>query len=322
MTRLEQARIIQIHPGLRCNLACSHCYSSSGPGERTRLDVPVLNQFLRDAADEGYDTLAISGGEPLLYTDLPQVIATAHDAGLRVTLTTNGMPLIPRRVAWLTGIDLVAVSLDGPPAAHNASRGSASAFSAMKRGVARLRDAGIPFGFLFMLTQHNVCDLEWVAEFAVAEGAGLLQVHPLELAGRGADRLDEPDSLEVKWALAEVLRMQARFGRRLALHLDAVATSCVGWMDVSSRSLHGPLSDVVEPLVLEADGTVVPMEHGFPRTFALGNVHDGRLPELAAAWREHRGADWLAIHGRVAENCAAANTTLVNWPYQLAAAAV
>jgi hypothetical protein len=39
------------------------------------------------------------------------------------------------------------------------------------RAAARLARRGIPFGFIFTLTFHNVHELDWVAQFAVEQGA-------------------------------------------------------------------------------------------------------------------------------------------------------
>src|ERR1039457_6235914 len=60
-------RILQIHPTLRCNLQCEHCYSSSGPWSREELDLDVVNNVVSDAARMGYGVLSVSGGEPFLY---------------------------------------------------------------------------------------------------------------------------------------------------------------------------------------------------------------------------------------------------------------
>ena len=38
-------------------------------------------------------------------------------------------------------------------------------------------------------------------------------------------------------------------------------------------------------MVIETDGTVVPLQYGFARSFALGNPRETTLAGLAAAWR-------------------------------------
>jgi Fe-coproporphyrin III synthase len=86
-------RVIQIHPTLRCNLFCAHCYSSSGPASHTELDREIVLGLVKDAAQLGYNVVGISGGEPLLYRPLPDVLGEARRQGLATTVTTNGMML-------------------------------------------------------------------------------------------------------------------------------------------------------------------------------------------------------------------------------------
>lgn len=53
--------ILQIHPSLRCNLSCVHCYSSSGPMARTELDAATVCEVVSDAAAMGYQVVSVSG---------------------------------------------------------------------------------------------------------------------------------------------------------------------------------------------------------------------------------------------------------------------
>ena len=45
----DDYRVLQIHPTLRCNLKCPHCYSSSSPEEAGELSLDLLRQTLSDA---------------------------------------------------------------------------------------------------------------------------------------------------------------------------------------------------------------------------------------------------------------------------------
>ena len=56
---------VQIHPTLRCNLLCMHCYSNSGPHARAELPVAAVCQTIVDASALGYEVVSWSGGEPL-----------------------------------------------------------------------------------------------------------------------------------------------------------------------------------------------------------------------------------------------------------------
>ena len=300
----ERVRVFQLHPTRRCNLRCRHCYSLSGPDVRDALELDVVCDVLSDAAAEGYTVAGFSGGEPTMYRPLAHALAHAKASGLTTTVTSNGMLLTRRRLEELAGlVDVLAISLDGTPESHDRMRASDIAFERMASRLPDVRESGIPFGFIFTLTQRNVHELEWVAEFALEQGARLLQIHPLEIAGRAREELpgEHPDGIERTFAHLEATRIQEAVGGRMLVHLDVVDTrllagapdrvfACDAWSDPEA-----PLSEVVSPLVLETDGTLVPIEHGFPRAFALGNVHRTRLRELARRWQRERLADFRRV---------------------------
>jgi len=72
------APILQVHPTRRCNLACAHCYTTSGPHEAGQLPLALLCAAVDDAVTLGYGQLAVSGGEPLLYEALPALLQHAR----------------------------------------------------------------------------------------------------------------------------------------------------------------------------------------------------------------------------------------------------
>ncbi|HET7486324.1 MAG TPA: radical SAM protein [Acidimicrobiales bacterium] len=282
--------ILQLHPTRRCNLRCLHCYSQSGPDVSESQDVGLLTQAVEDAAALGYDVAGVSGGEPLLYRPLPALLRAARAAGMRTTVTTNGMVLTERKLEELAGlVDVLAISLDGTPASHVEMRGDANAFSHMERWLPAVRASGVAFGFITTLTMHNAHELAWVADFAREQGASLLQIHPLELEGNAVERLPSsvPDATELAFAFVESLRLRGESD--LAVQLDVVRRGALqraperflaGDEDLPSR-LGGWLS----PLVIETSGRVVPLTYGLDPRFALGVLTAERsLASLAQAW--------------------------------------
>jgi MoaA/NifB/PqqE/SkfB family radical SAM enzyme len=317
-------RVLQVHPTRRCNLSCLHCYSSSGPQERDEIPVPLLLDALHDASEEGYNVAGFSGGEPILYRPLRQALEQARSCGMFTTVTSNGMLLDERRLEMLSGaVDLLAISLDGFPESHNRLRGSSRAFETMESRLEGVRRSGVPFGFIFTLTQHNVHELEWVADFAVRQEARLLQIHPLEEVGRAARKLagSRPDDVESAFAFLEVARIQERMGERLRIQLDLTDRELLraepgrAFADeISPDAATQPLSRLVSPLVLESDGTVVPIQHGFDRRYALGNIHEAPLCRIAAEWKRARMPEFHTLCRRVFEGLTApADLPFVNW---------
>ncbi len=298
------SRIVQVHPTRLCNLRCRHCYSESGPKERGELSPTLLRGALEDAVAEGYNVVSLSGGEPLLYSGLREVLEAAGALGLVRTLTTNGTLLDESRVAALSElVDLLAVSIDGAPERHDRMRNDPTAFQRLRRGVARLREARVPFGMIFTLTRETLPDLAWVARFASDEGATLLQIHPLESAGRAAAELagEEPDDAcaALAWVVAE--RLRHVHGAALPIKIDLVDTDVLrrsrGRLEQMDAAdvLHGPISELASPLVVEADGTVVPLQYGFPRRFALGSLTRAPLASLFADWRSRGVASFRSF---------------------------
>ncbi len=315
-------RALQVHVTRRCNLRCLHCYSSSGPEARGELPAGMLRGAIDDAAALGYGVLAVSGGEPLLYRPLAEILGHARRRGMATAITTNGMLLDRRRLEPLRGVvSFVAVSLDGAPDEHDRMRARPGAFAAMAERMGELRASGIPFGFLFTLTRASARHLDWAADFAAANGAAALQIHPLSEVGRAArhggaaapPELAAPDVALAVQAARGAAAARDRHAGRLRVVVDYMP-----WLRVPAGERMGEgasLADLVSPLVIEADGTVVPLAHGFARGHAIGNLGAGGLSALAERWIASGGAErFRALVRSVAEAAAApAAPPLLSW---------
>jgi MoaA/NifB/PqqE/SkfB family radical SAM enzyme len=313
--------IIQIHPTRRCNLRCLHCYSRSGPEERDVLAADTLTECLDDAWQQGYRTASFSGGEPTLYPQLRALLEHAKHLGMRTTVTSNGMLLSGSRLEMLTGVtDVLAISLDGVPESHNHTRANAQAFERMAENLAGVRDSGIAFGFIFTLTQFNVHEIEWAAQFAADQGAKLFQIHPLEEVGRASELLagSRPDEIESAYAFLESQRIARKYEGRLVVQLDIFHRDLMMQhperfykQDVGASPL---LSACVSPLVVEAAGMVVPLGYGFARQFALGSLQDAPLRDLAPRWIETGYRGFRDLCRRVYdEACQPTDLPFLNW---------
>ncbi|WP_410792310.1 radical SAM protein [Kribbella sp. C-35] len=280
--------ILQVHPTRRCNLRCRHCYSSSGPWVADTTDLEVVRRTVADARSLGYDVLAVSGGEPLLFRDLLPLLRHAHDLGMRTAVTTNGLLLTERRLSELVGlVDVLAISLDGRPETHNWMRGDRRAFGQMSSRLPAVRDSGLVFAFITTLTMHNAHELEFVFEQAAEYDAALVQVHPLEPDGAGADlQASVPDSTELGFAFFEATRLSVVHD--IPVQIDLVTQkdlrSAPERFLIAPRDPRASLGSWLTPLVLETDGTVVPLSYGFGRDYALGSVREAPLAALAERW--------------------------------------
>lgn len=306
------SRVLQIHPSRQCNLSCLHCYSSSSPHEKEQLSSTLLRDAIVDAANEGFNYVSFSGGEPLLYKPLITLLEQAHQLGMRTAVTTNGMLLTERSIEQLNGlVDVLAISVDGVPDSHNQIRGSQIAFNTMKSRLPLLREARLPFGFIFTLTQYNLNELNWVRDFAVSEGAKLLQIHPLEEVGNAATLLqgNSPDATEnaYAWILA-----QQKIDSDIKIQVDIAFSETIKRQPelVFVGDFHAlnakQFGELISPLVIEADGTVSPIQHGFARSFSVGNLKTLPLSTLLSNWRKQGLPEFHALCRDVYEEIARA----------------
>lgn len=306
----DAVNVIQIHPTRRCNLRCKHCYSISGPEHPRELPVQSLERLLSEAAREGFNAVGVSGGEPLTYRSLPHLLESAHKLGFYTTVTTNGLLLDAHQLARLQPhLSLLAISADGTPESHNQIRGLPHAFERMCAKLYLLREAGVPFGLIFTLTLSNLHELSWVAEFAVTEGARLLQIHPLEQVGRAREyQLLPPDDLELTYGFIEVARLQERYRGRLTLQFDVADRALIEREPCRAFAMRPPessmvdelpLASLVSPVVVQDDGWIVPIQYGFSTEYAIARLNYGGFREQASHWKHRRYPQFLDLSRRV-----------------------
>jgi len=296
--------IIQVHATTRCNLACAHCYSHSSPNSTAALPADLVCRAVEDAAQLGFRIVSLSGGEPLVYEGLEDIVATVKRCGSRVNLVSNGILIRSPRYERLAGsFSIVALSLDGLRDRHNAIRRSEKSFGQVKAAAAALGSQGQTFGLIHTLCSESLDEIEEIAELASDWGARLFQLHPFEPVGRdlGAVKmtpLNYEERLDA-YLLAEIL--QERFpGMRI--QLDLVHREIARRLPLA---IHGaPLREPMIPreLVLEETGRLVPLTYGLDRAFAVTDI---RSASLESAWSRYLDTGWPALRKRLRLACVA-----------------
>jgi MoaA/NifB/PqqE/SkfB family radical SAM enzyme len=117
-----------LYSNYHCNLACRYCLTESSPKVPRRiLEQAEMVMFATEARELGFESLGITGGEPMLVPWMAQVL-DALTQRLPVTVLTNGTLFTAKRLAELSPLaerDLTfQLSLDRPDAiANDAMRG-------------------------------------------------------------------------------------------------------------------------------------------------------------------------------------------------------
>lgn len=194
---MSELSLLAINLTQRCNMRCAHCYLDAGrlrDGAEDELTTSEVKEILNALASRKWDTMVVlTGGEPLLRSDVEEIIAHGAKKGLSMVVGTNGMALTPQRAQALkdAGLMGVGISLDSlDEVRHDRFRGLPGGWSKTMRGIETCRDLGLPFQLHFSITEDNATELPDMIEFARACGARVLNAFFLVCTGRGESMSD------------------------------------------------------------------------------------------------------------------------------------
>jgi sulfatase maturation enzyme AslB (radical SAM superfamily) len=154
---LVALRELWLHTGTACNLSCPFCHEASAPGD-SRLGALSFEQASRaidSAVALGVETLAFTGGEPLILRGILDILAYAQRVRPCLVLTNGTAPLL-RRAQHLARLSAgrhpvrFRVSIDYPDEQrHDAGRGLKT-FRKAVEGLRLLHEAGFEVGITRM----------------------------------------------------------------------------------------------------------------------------------------------------------------------------
>jgi len=161
----------------RCNLDCVHCYHVRCRGKE--LDTGEIEEVLDALAALGTMELTLTGGEPLLRDDFPDILRCAvRETGFSVKLFSNLTLLTPETADLLASLPLnsVETTILGPDAAtHDALTGRPGSFDAVIGAIEMLVERGVRCSAKTIVMKPNLAGLK--AMYRLAEGLGIPFCH-------------------------------------------------------------------------------------------------------------------------------------------------
>ncbi len=185
----------------RCNHHCLYCYLAEGPSAQdceqdrsNEMSAREVTDVIGKLCDEApVQSIALSGGEPLLREDLPEVLSFLRKKGIAPVVITNGTLLTQQRLASLgTDVTYEITLLSHRREVHDRLAGRRGAWAAAVDGMANVRQAKGRFVAVFVATRLNSADVGRTAELCIALGATGLMYNRMNLGAhniRHADRL-------------------------------------------------------------------------------------------------------------------------------------
>lgn len=198
----------------RCNARCGMCDIWKQKSDADRELAPSDYEWLPGSLR----AVNLSGGEPFLRDDLPEIAAVVGKAcpAARVVVSTNGLD--PERIesamSSMVGV-AVRVSVDAVGELHDSIRGIPGAFENAMETVDRLKKVGVKdLGLAATASGENPGELLKVKALADEKGiafvASAVHSSPIFFGSQGDER---PVSLETVREIGEIMRSELASSR-------------------------------------------------------------------------------------------------------------
>jgi PqqA peptide cyclase len=278
----------------QCRLRCVYCSNPVQVAQAaTALGTQDWLRVIDEAAELGALQIHFTGGEPLLFDDLEQLVRRARDKQLYTNLITSAVPLTRERLVALerAGLDHVQLSFQAATAANNVAIAGVDA-NPQKLEVARwVKELGIPLTINLVLHRENLAELEPL--LALAES---LEPHRIELANAqylGWALLNRDRLLPSAEQLERARRLATAARERLRGRTDVLFVLPDYYADRPRACMQGWGQSY---LVVTPDGLLLPCQaaRDLPG-LQFDDVRSATLAELwsnSAALAEFRGNDW------------------------------
>lgn len=186
----------------QCNLNCSHCWISPRFSQHPQNGIPLdsLQKTISEAEALGLNSVKLTGGEPLLYHQLDELLAFLASKELTIYIETNGTLIDQKMVNSFqdAGVELISVSLDAASdKIHDKIRGVRGSYRRTLQGLQRLADSDMQFQIIMTLQHKNRNEIPDMILLSDKLGADSLKINHLLPCGRGKERFAKNENLEL-----------------------------------------------------------------------------------------------------------------------------
>lgn len=169
----------------QCPLHCPYCSNPAAYPGGGELSTGDWTRVFGEAAKMGVYHVGLSGGEPLLRRDLPELVGAARSAGLYTNLITSGVGLTKKRAEELraAGLDSAQLSYQSDEAAQADAIAGARVHQQKLEVAGVIRDAGIALSLNVVLHRANMGRLREIIGVAESLGATRLELANVQYYG-------------------------------------------------------------------------------------------------------------------------------------------
>lgn len=289
----------------RCNLRCLHCFMEGAPNRAESLSLEEVFTILDDSASSHVRHVTLSGGEPLLYPDLPQVVARTHRLGFTGTLISNGTLLRERHLKMLGDANFsLGISLDGVDISINDRiRGVGSGLKIHHAIDLALRVLGPErITLSFTPVGLNADQIPQLIEFALLKGIKRVSFSIYEKAGRA---LSFQDILHLTTAdrsniVRHIYAAAVHNARNLQIDLNDTRNVLAKF---GSRNICSEIHPILKSVRVDSSGDVYPSSFGCSPEHRVGSIRSQSFESLICSQQLQDLAESLFERFRKIEKC-------------------
>jgi radical SAM protein with 4Fe4S-binding SPASM domain len=273
-----------------CNLRCKHCYYDAASPLPDELSTDEAFALIDDIAATFGDNVRVTlgGGEPLVRSDLFEIIRYGKERGVNLVLASNGIALTEAVAKRLkdAGIEEVIIAIDGMQQTHDSIRGK-GVFERTVKGAKACKAIGMGLVIDPCIMKQNERETTQLLDLAEELGARQARLFHYIAMGRGAAEIPDAE-LDLAEYARNVQQLYAEQTQRDNLEI-CTTQACQYWVVLKRMAEAGrPVPDFyfhevpgcragIGMLSIKPNGDVVPCPL---LDVKAGNVREQRLREI------------------------------------------
>ncbi len=269
----------------KCNIRCRHCFTDAkNNSDIKELNTDDVKKIMNELVKLNVNRLALGGGEPLVRSDIYELIRYGSERKLRIHISSHGLLLTENNIKKLKkcGLDSIQISIDSSIAAqHDYLRNYPGLFDKCLEAIKLIKKYGINLLVSTTITKLNINELIDIADMVKSAGVKLHRFIRFVPVGRGNDfknmlyvegemLLDKVSQLRKKYEKHFFGNIKNHFGIPIITYSD-------------DKYKNNPIGCEAGKLSIDIlpNGNVVPCNYlGMDEQWICGNIVDDTLEHI------------------------------------------
>jgi len=169
----------------RCNNNCQHCHINLSGGDREardrELNLAEIERIADEAVELGVISCLITGGEPLIRSDFPDIYLSLKKKGLLVSVFTNATPITLEHVKLFKHYpprDIEVTVYGVTQKTYDEVAQKVGMFERFMRGLSLMEKYEVPVRLKAMVMRANLHEYSSITEFCMKHGKDYVRYDP------------------------------------------------------------------------------------------------------------------------------------------------